>query len=146
MYSVPLVVHSSRIGRSIIVAIVGRPAVAMPCYWRAHSHRRHPTDSPNPARPNFGCYCSLTGLVGAADAADDATIVQLLIDCAATVAGIVTMIRQLAFPRNTPIHCLRNANPIWGCVCARYVCVCARMCVCVWSWWWIWWSVNEKKE
>lgn len=120
----PLVVHSSHIGRSIIVAIVVRPAVVMLCYSDGHSHRR-PTDSPNPVRPNFVCCCSLTDL----DAV--AAMGQLHpIGSAATGAGIATMIQQLAFPRNTQIHCLcmypigvQNAYTD-VCICMWFVCIC----------------------
>lgn len=113
-----LVGHNSRIDRSIIVAIVVWPAVAMLCYLLEHLHHRRPTDSPSPVRLNFVCYCSLTDPVVDADA----TMGQLPIDCvAATVAGIVTMIRPLMFPRNTLIHCLRCISDLG--ICAKYMCV-----------------------
>lgn len=134
----PLVVHSSRIGRSIIVAIVVRPAVVMLCYSVGHSHRRRPTDSPNPVRPNFVCCCNLAGLVAVA-----ATGQLHPIGSAATGAGIGTMIQQLAFPRNTQIHCLcmypigvQNAYTDW--------CAYVWLSVCVWLWMMI--LVNGKKE
>lgn len=47
---------------------------------------------------------------------------MLTIGFGATVAGTVTMIQRLTFPRNTQIHCLK-AYPILGAKCIEG-CVC----------------------